>query len=299
MSRPNLAVVEGWWPVERAIKDLCQFSDAKLFDEIAVGIGHLMDAVAELDLATKKLHKAGHHHPARVLEHLAKEEAAKVLILVDAVRCPRKNQKERSRTLGYFYDHLAKGIFADACTWRPVDFAEVMRNVNYDRQEFYLDGPNDVDWIFPNAIRQRREDELYVGYVRRDEEEGDESECYWASPPAERFIGAVVRYRAPAVIDLARALNEAGVTTSGGLSVVADIWRAIDVRAEMRCAELERLNWRTLEVMEKRGVLQPASDHGYALIHRGWGFPLWPLDLRVLKVDKEKLQAVQREWSPE
>ena len=286
--------------MERAIKDICQFSDAKLFDEVATGIGHVIDAVAELNLATKKLRKVGNHYPARVLEHLAKEEAAKVLILVDAVRCPLKNQKERSRTLGYFYDHLAKAIFADACTWRPVDFAEVMRHVNYDRQEFYLDGPNGADWIFPNAIRRRREDGLYVGYVREDTDEGLGSECYyWVPPQSERLMDGVFRYTPPEVIDLARALFQAGVTTPEGLSVVAEIWRPIDVRAEMHFSELEQLNWRTLEVMEERGVLQPESDHGYALIKRRWGFPLWPLDLRVLKVDKVKLREVQRDWSPE
>lgn len=299
MGGSYLAVVEGWWPVERAIKDLCQLSDAKLLDEIAVGIGHVVDVVAELDLATKKLHESGHFHPARVLGGLANEEAAKVLILVDAVRCPRKKQKEMSRTLGCFYDHLAKGIYADSCAWRPVNFAKVTRHVSYDRQEFYLDGPNGVDWIFPNAITRRREDELYVGYVRGDTEEDEQSECYWAAPPAERPLDAVFSYRASAVIDLVRALHQAGVTTSNGLSIVAEIWRPIDVRPEMRFSELERLNWRTLEIMEERGILQAASKHDYSIIHRGWGFPLWPLDLRVQKVDKARLREAQRNWSPE
>lgn len=70
--------------MERAIKDLCQLSDTNLFKEIAVGIGHVMDAVNELDTATRKLHEIEHYYPARVLENLATEEAAKVLILGQA-----------------------------------------------------------------------------------------------------------------------------------------------------------------------------------------------------------------------
>jgi len=154
--------------MERAIKDLCQLRDADLFKEIATGIGYIMDVVDGLDAAARRLSETGDHHPARVLGNLAEEEATKVPILVDAVRCPRTAQSERARMLGYFYDHLAKGIYAEVSKWSPMDFAEVMRGVEHQRVEHYLDGPNDVDWIFPNRITQRREDDLYVGYVRDD-----------------------------------------------------------------------------------------------------------------------------------
>ena len=138
-----------------------------------------------------------------------------------------------------------------------------------------------------------------MGYVRGDTEEGEHSACYWTVPTAERIVDAVFGYKGSGVIDLVRALFQTGVTTSVGLSIVAEIWRPIDVRAEMHFSELERLNWRTLEIMEERGILQSASDHDYSIIHRRWGFPLWPLDVRVLKVEKAKLREAQRNWFPE
>ena len=47
-----------------------------------------------------------------MLRNLANEEAAKVLILLDVVRCPKSRSTDKSRTLSYFYNHLAKRIYA-------------------------------------------------------------------------------------------------------------------------------------------------------------------------------------------
>ena len=284
--------------MKRAIKDLCQLSDADLFEEVAVGIGHVMDAVNELDAAIRKLQEVNHHYPARILESLAIEEAAKVLILIDTVRCPRNKPNERSRTLGYFYNHLAKGIYAEVCNRHPADFAEVKRNIDLQRREYYLDGPSDVDWIFPNSITQKREDRLYVGYIRDDTEEGGQGERYWA-PPMGAYIGTVLRYLTPAVITLVCALHQVKATTPEGLSVLAEVWRPVDVCAEMSCVELTGLNLRALEALYNRDLLAPAPPKIYAVIRNNWIFPIWPLDLQILKVEKETLREVRRQWSPD
>lgn len=284
--------------MERAIKDLCQLSDADLFKEIAIGIGHVLDAVNELDAATRKLHEVEHYYPARVLENLATEEAAKVLILIDAVRCPRNKPHEKSQTLGRFYDHLAKGIYAEVCNWHPADFAEVKSGIDLRRREHYLDGPNDVDWIFPNSITQGREDDLYVGYIRDDTEGGGQGERYWA-PPGEAYKIGTIRYVTPAVITLVRALHQAKATTPEGLSVIAKVWRPVDVRAEMSRVTLRRMNIRTLETLNNQDVLVPAPSEIYAVICNNWIFPLWPLDLRILEVEKKTLREERREGAPD
>ena len=151
--------------MERAIKKLQQLSSAKLFEEVAAGIGHIERVVDGLMAAAQDLAEGGRRYPARIFRNLAEEEAAKILILLDAVRCPRARQKERSRTLSYFYNHLAKGIYVEVSGWKPADFKEVRKGVDSLRASHYLDGPTDVDWIFPNDITQRREDDLYVGYL--------------------------------------------------------------------------------------------------------------------------------------
>jgi hypothetical protein len=61
---------------------------------------------------------------AKVLEGFAKEEAAKILILMDAVRCPPKLVASKlNRIVGWFYDHLARLIYAEAVSWKPLNFA--------------------------------------------------------------------------------------------------------------------------------------------------------------------------------
>jgi AbiV family abortive infection protein len=111
--------------------------------------------------------KRGRGHAA--LRCHATEEAAKFLVLLDAVRCPRDPRDVLERQLSRFHDHLAKGIYARYCDLEPHTLADADRFTETDRLDFYLDGPNDVDWIFPNSILFARESALYVDYVKTDE----------------------------------------------------------------------------------------------------------------------------------
>ena len=170
----------------------------------------------------------------------------------------------------------------EASAWHPENFAEVRRLVDRLRRDYYLEGPNPVElhWVFPNQITQWREDNLYVGYTR-DDQGGN----HWVPP---HVIGT--SYHTPAVIDLARALHQTRATTPEGLSIVAEVWRPVEVRNEMRwLTEQRELNRKTLVELEDRGLV-PASTQIDGEIWDNWVFPLWPLDLRMCRVDKEKLR---------
>lgn len=45
--------------MERAIKDLCQLPDAKLFEEVSTGIGYVIELVNRLDAAANSLSDSG------------------------------------------------------------------------------------------------------------------------------------------------------------------------------------------------------------------------------------------------
>jgi hypothetical protein len=293
--------------MESAINRLGQLKGPDLFREVSAGIGHVLELVDELDAAVRRLLQTTEadrpsilgNRPAKVLQNLAQEEAAKVLILLDTVRCPRARHEERTRTLGYFSQHVAKGIYAEVCNLRAVDFKEVARHVESERRAYYLDGPNDVDFICPNWINWRREAALYVDYVCDEDEEG-EGECYWTSPSQEPLVFT------PAILKMVRALDATGATTPKGLAVIHEVWRQVVVRPSMDFEELRRLNAHTLEVLKERGLLAPASDALYGRIVHAWPFPLWPLDLRVTplsredrKAKKKRLREVQQAWTPE
>ncbi len=281
--------------MERAIKDLCQLADAELFGEVATGISHIVNNVNRLNSAAAKLSEDDNRHVARIVGNLAEEEAAKGLILLDAVRCPRNKSADRARTLGYFYDHLAKGIYAEACSWHPADFAEVARYVESERKEFYLDGPNDVDWIFPNRITQRREDDLYVSYLREDSDDAGQGERYWAYPRDDDPFP----YWTPPAVKIIDTLHQIGATTEKGLAVVAEVWQAFEPKPATGIDVLESMNLGTVETLEQRGLLAVNDGTTNTLLLDRWIFPLWPLDLRKKPVERAKLRDIQNRWAPD
>jgi AbiV family abortive infection protein len=185
----------------RAIKDLTQLSDPDFFASIAEGVSLVVENVNRLQAGAAALAEARQTHPSRVLTTLAEEEAAKVLILVDAVRCPRQPTERLARQLGRFNDHLAKGLYARVCGMRPITLADLQKYVDNDRHDFYLDGPNDVDWIFRNQVIDGRESMLYVDYVARDDGH------HWSDPA--QLEDLLVLSVEPWAIRTARSLHAA------------------------------------------------------------------------------------------
>jgi hypothetical protein len=106
---------------------------------------------------------------AAAIRVISDEEAGKFLILLDAVRSTLGDQQTLAKQLGRCGDHLAKGIYERMVTLRPATFGELVGYIDDLRASHYLDGPNDVDWIFANRIETEREERLYVDYVKTDE----------------------------------------------------------------------------------------------------------------------------------
>ena len=67
---------------------------------------------------------------------------------------------------------------------------------------------------------------------------------------------------------------------------------------ELQWTEIRRLNHRTLESLNQKGLLQERPDSDYQHIVDRWQFPLFTLDLSLLRVDIESLRERQRRWSP-
>ena len=263
-----------------AIKDLLQLSDGQLFEEVATGIRLIVEHAESLESTAVRLRAIDEHRAAAIVRALAKEESAKVLILVDLVRCPRNNQGGKFRTVAAFGDHLAKEIYADSCRWRPVDFAEVTRIVNRERQPYYLDGPNDVDWILPNSAKARRENRMYVDYVQDITLEDGEYD--WVSPLPDSLYREYGDATPPCLV-VARALHRVGMTTPEGLAVVADLWRRLEPQSQTTRQELLERNLDSLvRVSEARQNREVDPEDARSVCHH-WPFPLWPLDLRPSK----------------
>jgi hypothetical protein len=122
-----------------------------------------MKSAGELLEASKALGE--HARAATILSGHALEELAKILILIDIVRCPPKLRGERiGPMMGWFYDHLARLIYLDAQLWRPTNVRELQTYVDDHRKSHSLEGYIG-EYILPNWTIWSRESLLYADIV--------------------------------------------------------------------------------------------------------------------------------------
>lgn len=261
-------------PMRHAVVDLADFPDGRFFEEVSSGIAHIVGNATELDEAAKNLQSAGNHRVGQVLNGMAEEEAAKVLILIDAVRGPTE---QRGTTLKRFNDHLAKRIYA-ATAGEPhtLAFDQLQEFIDRQRRPYFLDGPNDVDWIVGNEIMAERSRGLYVDFLQDTTE--PPGEYFWSFPLT--YTGFPPPDESPTAVTLARALAAAGATSPEGLTVIADDWRDFRPSQDTPREVLRDRIAQTLTTLLDRGIAtfdQAAVDS----ILSNWNFPLWSLDLSL------------------
>ena len=141
-------------------KRLCQMPERKRLPFMAEGLPVILDSAQSFWKAAQQLRD--HGREARVLEGFAEEEAAKILILMDVVRCPPKLVASKLGSLiGWFYDHLARLIYAEAVSWKPMNLAQLRDYVDQYRRGHYIEGYAG-EYIVPNWAVYERESGLYA-----------------------------------------------------------------------------------------------------------------------------------------
>ena len=149
----------------RAFTALASLSPSKLCSALSQGMALIAEHVATLSAAAAAENGPGGARATAAVSVVADEEAAKYLILLDAARAARLPAEIRSRQLRRCSLHIPKGVYAEVVDIRPDRFDELIGYVDSLRVTHYLDGPNDVDWVFRNRVEESREDRLYVDPV--------------------------------------------------------------------------------------------------------------------------------------
>ena len=267
--------------MKRFIRKLNDLQDRELFRELSHGMPLIVDNAVSLDEAACRLYREKDFRAADILRGFAEEEAAKFLILLDFVRCPRECE-QRARMLNHFYDHIEKRVYAMTCSLRIATFRELSEFVASLREPYYLDGPNSVDFILPNWISSEREKLLYVDYVQDITDTN--GVCQWHSPTDQAQLLDSMRmssrpYATPDCLKLTRALSEVGASSRDGLAEIAKIWRQFAPEADTHCEDIRARNLSTLNRLEGLG---PAIQHDTAkrFIVSHWSFPMWGLSRR-------------------
>ena len=275
--------------MKRAILDLEQLSDNALFETLSEGMPLIVGNAEGFDETARRLYRDGEFRASEVMRGFAEEEAAKVLILVDYVRCPRSWER-RAQLLKRFYGHVAKRTHAIACDFpRIASFRELSDLVESECCPWYLDGPNGVDWIFPNSISEKREHDLYVDYVRDVTDAA--GACHWIAPaPPIRFLS---EYQPSDCVTLVRSLFEAGALSTSGLAEIADVWRSFAPVPNTDRGELRRLIVETLDRLALRSSAIEEETTRFIISH--WPFPLWPLTMKEPRADDGDLDGLREE----
>lgn len=277
----------------KAIKNLCKLSDIDLFNELSKGFEYIIQNVNKIENDSKYLYDKDRYRGARVLRIMAEEEAAKYLILLDAVRCPR-NGKNFSRQLNRIYEHLSKGIYTEYCGMKPMYFHEILKWIEIAREKYYLDGPMDVDWIFHNEIIQKREEAIYVDYVEND------NKNIWLTPLRYEKLGKfTVMTPISSSINLVNQLHIIGLTKPESLKIIAEVWRPVEIHDEFSWPSLRELNHHTIKELDNCNQLVEQDKNIYRQIIEEWQYPLHSIDLSMIDTDKDELKNIQKNFNPD
>jgi len=214
---------------------------------------------------------------------------------MDVVRCPPKLVASRlSRMIGWFYDHLARLIYAEAVGWKPMHLAQLREYVDHQRRGHFLEG-NAGEYILPNWTIYQRESRLYV-----DVEGHQDETLIWNSPAdsysGHDFIDTVV----PMALQVASAMEQVGMFKPAGLRAVSDIWGSLDYKDREDHHDGQKLTEQLLARLVAEDLpLDTAEQDDVATLYRHWQIPMYDLDFSLIPVSLEELEAAQEReyWS--
>lgn len=226
---------------------------------------------------------------ADVLDGFAVEEAAKVLILIDMLRCPNSKRSQQVGTfVRWFYDHLARLIYAEALSWRPTDKSQLRSYVDSHRRSHTTDGAVG-EYIVPSGPVPNRERRLYA-----DVERLDDGSLTWNAPRSwkDELTNLPFFDRVPDAIRVARAMQKLGMFSMAGMKVVSEVWGAEPLSDAMRWQDSRDLTLKMLKSLENKGAILDGAtnDHARLLLER-WPLPMWDFELSPIVVPLEQLEA--------
>jgi hypothetical protein len=250
-------------------------------DFIAEGLPVILESARGFWHASEKLADANPRE-ADVLEGFAEEEAAKILIVIDAVRCPAKLISEKlSVIVSNFYNHLARLIYAEAQGWKPMHVSQLQEYVNSSRQSHYLEGYVG-EFIAPNWNLSTRESQLYA-----DIEAYEDGVPQWNTPVSH--VSGLPRLT-PQALQVAESLSVAGIFTRKGLDATAEIWGQVEFRDTETYADARRLAQQLLtRLIAENLPSEAATQEDVRVLYELWQMPMYHIDFTLIDVSLPEL----------
>lgn len=266
---------------------LCQMREEEKLSLLAEGLPLILASSEGFQAAAEALRVRTRE--SDVLEGFAAEEAAKILILIDMLRCPKAQRARRNGSfVRWFYDHLARLIYAGAVRWRPTDKRQLRSYVDIQRRSHVTDGAVG-EYIVPSGPIPDRERRLYA-----DVERLDDGTLIWNLPRSwkDGLPDTSLFDRAPDALRMARAMQKLGMFSEAGLKVVSDLWSAESLGDQMTWQDGQDLAMCMLELLDKQGsVHEDSTNEDARLVVNEWPLPMWDFELGPVVVPIEELES--------
>lgn len=275
----------------RQFKQLASGPKDRRLSLLLEGLKKTAEHVGSLAAEAEAANEAEATHAARLVTNVATEEAGKFLLLLDGHRVSVDQKK-----LGVHYhragNHLAKLLYAQMADYRIADYAELRNAIDRHRRRFYLDGPNEVDFIMPNDLLSRRETPMYIDLIDA------EGELEWWTAHPETW--PLLPGRA---VNLVLRIAETGLLSASGLEALRSAWRDFDPETEGHCRHWARRTLQALMVLP-----QNVKEHGQPTrlawhVADEWPMPMVELDLTedasksIPDLQDERRLYEDRQWS--
>lgn len=270
---------------QKQLSTLSNLPMSERLDHIAAGLPVLLSSAETLFAAREAVGATG--RIGQILRGHAREEAAKIIILLDYVRCPPGLSDCAQRQLGAIYDHGSRLIYAQACSWKPIDVDMLRSYVDDRRMSHYVEGEYG-EYILPNWELYVREARLYADLTRNDS-----GELVWNDPDDWGDTFDAFGFP-PTVLSVARALKEVGAFSRRGLKIIRDVWKGTAFRSTEDHAQSTALIEETLKrlIAEELPSAEASNDHA-RMLYSSWQIPMYDIDTKARLVDLEALRAEQ------
>ncbi|MBL8578695.1 MAG: hypothetical protein JNK47_15845 [Mesorhizobium sp.] len=263
---------------------ICNMPAKERLAFIAEGLPILFESARGLAAAAQALQ--AFPREAEILERQCSEECAKMLILVDLIRCPPKKVAARvGSMMKWFYDHLARLIYAEAQDWRPMTAAQLQEYIDDQRQSHYLEGDYG-EYVMENWALFQRESALYADVFA---DENGTGSWYGPSQDRVRFAGFL-----PSCFRVVDALEAFGVLSREGLKILGEVWGEYDVAGEVEWRLTRDLYSPLVKRLTQAGLItERASEEHARAMGDTWQLPMYNMDFAKISVSLETLRERQ------
>jgi AbiV family abortive infection protein len=271
----------------RKLVRLMDLSASDRLPRVAEGLELLAHHVDSKIADATLLFEASRYTSAHLLDGFASEEAAKALMLLDAIRAQWKPDADVRWLMNKsFYDHHSRLMYVHIYDFPAhLDRDEIKEFVDGQRDSYFVDGPEGFEWVFRNAELAKREGRMYVDYcVNAD------GRAEWDSPDKWGWKPFVVAAPSGAV-KLVQSLARIGILSTAGLNAIQDAWRGAPI--DIGWQEVRERNWTTIKILDEAGGIQEATKTDVTRAVNHWQMPLLGIELTERKMTLAQARAQQ------